>query len=319
MAARVAQFHDEETQSRANDARRVLKWVAVGFSDPIAAENACRAEAPPYYKDLPLVDVSGTKFGGGGWVFTFVYSATFSIAPAAPPFGAPPPPPGPPPPPPPGVPPPPPTPTAPSDSTKLDGSASFTVGGGTVRLLRSFKTVASSIPALALTPAPDFERCIGVTGNGSVEGVEVHAPKFEWSASFEPTSITHQYVKTLGKLVGRTNRSAFYARDPEEVLLVKVSGQWQAGERWKVTYDFWDQYTETLRSPLTAEDVHPDDERLPKGFNFDYVKKGWHYIWFRNQTAITGPTESRFMIEKPVLMYVERVYRTGDFSELEIG
>lgn len=147
--------------------------------------------------------------------------------------------------------------------------------------------------------APDYKRAIGVTRD-RVQGVDVFAPKFEFSVTNKHSNVGFPTLKYWYSLVAHTNRKTFKTFQPGEVLYLGSSGRAVPGGYWVATHRF-------AASPnLTGVQVSPD---------FKVDKKGWEYVW-----ATYGPQRiANSVLQLPTNVYVERVYDEGDFDLLGIS
>lgn len=182
----------------------------------------------------------------------------------------------------------------------LKRTRSFDTGGGTYH-----KTQAETESRYG-NNAPDMQKAIGVDSD-SVAGVDVVIPALTWTETYDVPSeyVTADYIKSLGNLTGTVNDDTFRTFPAGEVLFVGASGsqEWddQKGDGpWSLSYKF-------VQSP------NADD--LTVGTINGISKKGHEYLWVRYEPAVDGND----LLKRPKHVYVNGVYKDGDFSQLGIG
>jgi hypothetical protein len=177
----------------------------------------------------------------------------------------------------------------------------FDTTGGTQKITHSKQTVASYAPPGKT--APDFQGAIGVTKD-SVEGVDITVPVFSFSlqATLADSVVTPAYRLTLFTLTGKVNSAAFWGFARGEVLFLGASGTKRNKEAWEITYKFA---------------ASPNVTGLSIGPITGISKEGWHYLWVRY--AEDEDATAKRVVQRPLAVYVERVYDYGDFSLLGLG
>lgn len=167
---------------------------------------------------------------------------------------------------------------------------SFDTSGGTVRITNSLATAAKySRPGQAA--APDMGGAIGVRGD-QIDGVDVVIPALKVTASFtHPAAVvTLPHIKTLARITGQVNSTAFLTFAPGEVLFLGATGDEGTSTQTQVAYQFLMSENAT---GLTIGDI------------VDIVKAGHDYAWIRYEdAAISGQPAKR-----PRHVYVEQVYK----------
>lgn len=188
----------------------------------------------------------------------------------------------------------------------LRRTRSFDTGGGTSHMTQA--EVESKYP----NNAPGMNKAIGVDGD-SVAGVDVVTPALTWTETYDVPAhyVTADYIKTIGKLTGTVNNAAFRTFDAGEVLFVGASGsqEWdsQKGDGpWSLSYKFVQSSNAGSNATLPAITV---------GDITGIEKKGHEYLWVRYEDNVADNT----LLKKPKAVYVNRVYRQADFSQLGIG
>lgn len=150
---------------------------------------------------------------------------------------------------------------------------------------------------------PDFAGAIGVDGD-NVEGVDIVVPQYEFSEThlIADALVTGTYKQTLRNLTGRICNAPFKDFDTGEALFMGASGNKRGDTQWSITYRFASSQN---RTGLSVGGITGID------------KGGWDYLWvryddFEDETAFS-------LVKRPVAVYVETVYYSGDFSTMGIG
>jgi hypothetical protein len=194
----------------------------------------------------------------------------------------------------------------PSTSDPMKRARSFDTTGGTQHITQAHYE----------TPYPGgspFQyNAIGVDSNG-VNGVDIVVPQLQWQEQYDVPNayITATYVRGLAGLTGTTNNASFRGFDAGEVLFVGCSGsqEWddQKGKGpWSLSYRF-------VASPNAGGSGSVP--AITIGSITGINKKGHDYLWVRYEDAVDSST----LLKKPKHVYVNKVYREGDFSQLGIG
>lgn len=154
--------------------------------------------------------------------------------------------------------------------------------------------------------APDQKKAIGVDDNG-VNGVDIVVPQLQWTETYDVPNayVTNAYIKGVAEATGKTNDATFRSFAAGEVLFVGCTGsqEWddQKGRGpWSLSFKF-------IASPNVTNETVGDITGIDK--------KGHEYLWVRYETAASN----NVAIKKPRHVYVNRVYKEGDFSALGIG
>jgi len=182
----------------------------------------------------------------------------------------------------------------------LDNVTVFTSAG------RSPTTVTSVGEYKFPSTAPSMNGAIGVD-DGSVNGVDIVVPALTWTETYDVPHayVTAAYIKAVAGLTGSVNNGGFRSFDAGEVLFMGASGsqEWddQKGNGpWNLAFKF-------VASPnVTGQKI---------GDITNVTKKGHQYLWVRYEDAVS----SNQLVKKPKAVYVNNVYREGDFSGLGIG
>lgn len=185
--------------------------------------------------------------------------------------------------------------------------------GGKVTVFRGGPGGASSTVVTASSErkyppssAPSQYGAIGVDSNG-VNGVDIVVPSLQWQENYDVPNayVTSNYIRGTAALTGTTNNAAFRGFAAGEVLFIGCSGSHEWDDQkgigpWSLTYRF-------IASPNVT------DQTI--GSISGIEKKGHEYLWVRYEDAV----ESNTLLKKPKHVYVDKVYRDGDFSALGIG
>jgi hypothetical protein len=123
--------------------------------------------------------------------------------------------------------------------------------------------------------------------------------------------VTDAYIKNLSRITGCTNNGAFRTFAAGEVLFFGCSGsqEWDSQKGngpWSLSFKF------------AASQNAGGDSELPalKIGTIDGIeKKGHEYLWVRYEDAGDGGV----LYKKPKYVYVNRVYREANFSDLGLG
>ena len=188
----------------------------------------------------------------------------------------------------------------------LKRARSFDTSGGTAH-----KTQAESETGYG-SNAPSMSGAIGVDGD-SVAGVDIVIPSFQWTENYDvPASyVSSSYITGLASLTGTVNNATFRGFPAGEVLFVGASGsqEWDSDKGdgpWSLSFKFIQSPNAGAGQTLAA---------LTIGSITGIAKKGHDYLWVRYEDDVSDNT----LIKKPRHVYVNKVYRDGNFSGLGIG
>jgi hypothetical protein len=155
---------------------------------------------------------------------------------------------------------------------------------------------------------------IGVDANG-VNGVDVVVPQLQWQEQYDVPNayVTSDYIKSLASLTGTVNNAAFRGFAIGEVLFIGCSGsqEWddQKGRGpWNLSYRFIASPNAGAGQTLPARSI---------GDITGIEKKGHEYLWVKYEESVSGAGNA--LLKKPKAVYVNKVYREGNFSSLGIG
>ena len=178
----------------------------------------------------------------------------------------------------------------------------FDTSAETVHITQALENIANYA---ASGTAPDFKGAIGVNADGTVEGVDILSPKFDWTEDWQiPASlVTWSYALTLYALTGQTNSGTFRGFPVKSVLFIGANGR-----RSSRTPEWVDLTFRFKASPSWSGTL---------GTIAGISKGPWEYLWVRHEQA--EDTTAKKITARPVSAHVERVYDSGDFSALGIG
>ena len=182
----------------------------------------------------------------------------------------------------------------------LKRSRSFDTSGGTQHITQAYGEARYG------TGAPDQKGAVGVD-ESSVKGVDVVVPQLQWQETYDVPNayVTSAWIRGVAGLTGTTNDAPFRGFEAGEVLFVGCTGQQEWDDQrgrapWQLSFRF------VAEKNVTNQTI---------GDITGVAKKGHEYLWVRYEEA----SESNTLIKKPKHVYVNKVYREGDFSALGIG
>jgi hypothetical protein len=197
----------------------------------------------------------------------------------------------------------------------LKRSRSFDTSGGTQHI--------TQCQAIGAGATLDFEKrfpenasnmsgAIGVDGD-SVAGVDIVVPQLTWTENYDVPHayVTSAYIKTVAGLTGTVNNNAFRTFATGEVLFMGCSGSHEWDEEkgfgpWSLSFKF-------VASPNAgAGQTMP---AMTIGNISGITKNGHEYLWVRYESKV----DSDALLQHPKAVYVNKVYREANFSDLGIG
>lgn len=252
----------------ADSSDMTLSFVAMGSTDNVLIRAAVMAVSPRRYLGLRRQKVECDPQGAGYWLCDAVYG--FQLA------------------------------TADDDSDPPDPELigpewAFDTTGGTQHLTQSKLTVSKTRRGGGL--APDYKRAIGVSKD-AVEGVDVFAPKLEFSCTVQKAFTSSSFLRSMASAVGKTNNARWYGFDAGSVLFLGITGSSKPGSRFSITYKF-------------AAGENRTQIELADGLTVP-SKKAWEYIWCSYADDVNADRR----IQLPVAAYVEKVYDETNFNAL---
>lgn len=184
--------------------------------------------------------------------------------------------------------------------TDVDPAFSFDTTGGTAKITQAKATIGGY--AASGYGVPNFGGAIGVTKD-SIEGTEIIVPKYSFSETFffDSSVVDGAFKATIFSLTGTVNNGTFRGFSAGEVLFEGVRGSRRGTGKWELTYHF---------------SASPNVTGLTVGTITGIAKKGWEYLWVRYQDF--DDATGGFAVKRPVVVMIERVYDSGDYSLLGI-
>ena len=198
----------------------------------------------------------------------------------------------------------------------LKRSRSFDTSGGTQHITQAMPTAQfptgeqrfwTGSPA-----APNMNGAIGVDGD-TVQGVDIVVPQLQWTETYDVPHnyVTTAYIKKVSGLTGTVNDDSFREFASGEVLFLGASGsqQWDSDKGdgpWNLSYKFVAAANQGNGKTFPAITIGPIN---------GIEKDGHDYLWVRYEDAVS----SDILLKKPKFVYVNKVYRREDFSQLGIG
>lgn len=166
---------------------------------------------------------------------------------------------------------------------------SFSTTGGTLRIRQSKESIARY-------PAGAKEQN-GVIGGRDGDGVEIVIPALRLSYTFRhPAGIVNEpFSVALARKTGRTNSQIWHGFQPGEALFLGADGSSGTAQESEVRYDI------VASENLTNQTI---------GGITGVSKKGWEVAWIKYEDDDANGVAA----EKPLAVYVERVYDTMDFA-----
>ena len=190
-----------------------------------------------------------------------------------------------------------------------DMTLTWKTGGGTQHITQSLREVARYAPPGEVAP-PSYG-AIGARPDGTVEGVDILVPQFEWSEKYtvNPGMLTWAYAVTCAYLTRCVNNHGFRGFAPGEVQFrgsaaeVRLTGTVEQPElRADIQYEF-------AAEPNVVGRQIGDIEGI--------AAKGQEYIDVQyEQTDVPGSAKTR---PRPVAVYVQQLYHEASFVPLGIG
>lgn len=203
----------------------------------------------------------------------------------------------------------------PDDSSEFDTTFQFTTLGSSKNITQSLKTVAVYDEQGVVSGKTDLEGGGPINFDGqTVHGTEVVVPQYLLTIRrvFATSEIPANYNAWVFFLTGKTNNAPFQGFKAGEVLFLGGEGNKRVGEdRWEFAFQF-------ACSPNITSGGGPEpwDKGIKVGDIEVDKKEGWEYLWAKYGQKIDDELDD--VVQVPVAAYVEKVYDSGDFSQLNI-
>lgn len=147
---------------------------------------------------------------------------------------------------------------------------------------------------------------INVTSQG-VEGLQIEEEDYAWTETWIRTGAQATWANqiAISQLRKRVNDAAFRGFAAGEVFFDDFTASPRSQAEWEYRFRF---RARPNRTDITVGTGTYSITGIDKG--------GWEYLWvsYREETTSSGQ-----LISVPVSAYVNKVYRTADFSSLGIG
>ena len=178
---------------------------------------------------------------------------------------------------------------------------SFDTSGATFHITQSLlNRERSALPGRVPT---DHKGAINAI-DGKVEGVDIIVPTYNFTETyqFSPAIVTPSYKIVVFNLTGKTNDGLFRGFIRGEVLFMGASGKLDQSGFYQVEFRFA---------------ASPQLSNFKVGEIPITLKMGWDYIWVSYEPQTDD--DSHKLALRPAEVYVEQLYREGDFGGLGLG
>jgi len=168
-------------------------------------------------------------------------------------------------------------------------------------------------------PAP-----IGHTENG-VEGAEIYTKEFGFNITvyMEPQKLTYKYVRRLSRMYLSLNAQEFFGFPAGSVLFTECNFSGDLYQVIPVTFGFQvsNNFMFSRNTPTTTPDPEAPSNEYFEIYNepeFDDspLLSGWDVVDYRYGPALSS--DSKMLIQEPILRVTHRVYLSTDFKAFEI-
>lgn len=160
--------------------------------------------------------------------------------------------------------------------------------------------------------APNMQGAIGVDGQ-SVNGVDIVVPQLTWTETYDVPNlyVSTNWIKSVSSLTGTVNNANFRGFAAGEVLFLGASGsqQWDSDKGdgpWNLSFKFVASANQGIGKTYPAVTI---------GDITGIEKDGHDYLWVYYEDNVSNDT----LLKKPKFVYVNKVYRRTDFSQIGIG
>jgi len=212
-------------------------------------------------------------------------------------------------------------------TSPLKRTRSFDTSGGTQHITQAIKGAGTNNGerrwgANGENWAPPADFAIGVDGD-SVAGVDIVVPQLTWTETYDvpSTYVTNDYIKKVAELTGTINNAAFRTFKAGEVLFLGASGshEWddeRGNGPWSLSFKF-------SASPNAGTGDTATIPPIEIGTITGIQKRGHDYLWVYYSSTLAqvseGEPTDRAVLKTPKYVYVNKVYRDGNFALLGIG
>jgi len=151
--------------------------------------------------------------------------------------------------------------------------------------------------------ASEVGNAIGVNGD-KVDGVDIYVPKGAVTVNITRESFTEDYRLLLNSMVGKVNSKEWNGYTPEEVLFLGAVARRKGRGKWKVSFSFAIQETQT--QVISTESGDQTFEKL-----------GWRYMWL-SRIRKGDAADATKVVHAVEAAHVAQVYETTDFTVLGV-
>ena len=189
-----------------------------------------------------------------------------------------------------------------------------TTQGGTQHITQSLSNYRVVAPGETV---PDLNGAIGVTGT-SVEGVDIIVPVWHYTVrkvfDTDPDGTPQPpALAALYALTGKTNNGEFSVTDSRTGLTMTCA----VGECLFLGAEFGGQRTDGGIEFVFGFAASPNMTGIVIGDCPAISKDGWEYLWVKYESREDAPAKA--LVMRPIAVYVEEVYKKGDFGPLGVG
>lgn len=176
----------------------------------------------------------------------------------------------------------------------------FDTGGGTQHIYFGKET----LDKVADDTTADFANAIAVNENGDPGGVDIVSPAFTFEITkvFTSAQVDSTYINTLYSLTGKVNDSTFQGIPARNCLFLGARGTTRGDGNVELTFRF-------AANPGLSNATVAGIAGVSAG--------GWDVVWVHYKTKPDASLPN-VRIPEATQVNVERVYDSGDFSELNL-
>lgn len=177
-----------------------------------------------------------------------------------------------------------------------DTLISFDTGGATQHITQALGTTKY---AKSGETAADFKDAIGVTPDGTVQGVDIPIPSltFEVTKYLESSVVSDDYVRGLAGATGKVNSKAYRGFDAGELQFLGATGSKRPQGDWEVRFKF--KFSENLTNQTIGEIT-------------GVAKRGHQYIWVYYSDEDDSTADA--VVQRPKYVYVQDLVESKDFE-----
>ena len=188
-----------------------------------------------------------------------------------------------------------------------EGVWSFDTTGETIHITNSKKGKQEKYAPTG-SQAPDLKGVIGA-GPDAIEGVDIVSPslRLTYRTRLPKGVVTAQYIKDVASITGTINDRPFQSFDTGELLFMGMNGEQSGSSAPELTFHF--SAASNWQEERIYDTLDGDATVLKKG--------GWDYLWL--YYIVGKETTAKKTVPVPLAVYVDTVYESKNFAELQIG